>query len=167
MGKGIVNNLSPETLSTVSEIVGDSVCNFAFKYRRCRFKSVYFSTEEYSKKFKRDNSVVKLNDGRIVRIESIYVVRKCRCESENCKSKSFDISESCILFLTRELQSSQVSCIDDQLQLELLSFMRKVAIVSSAPPTLIEPNQIAKKCILFPIENEIYSVGIDNILEGN
>ena len=57
----------------------------------------------------RDNSDVELNDGRIVRIESIYVVRKCRCESENCKSKIFDISESCILFFTRELQSSQVS----------------------------------------------------------
>jgi Transposase family tnp2 len=167
LGKGTVNNLNHETLCNIAEIVGDSVCNFAFKYRRCRFKTIDFSTEEYSSKFKRDNSVFELNDGRIVRIESIYILGKCRCESGNCHKTKFNITEGRVLFLTRELKSSQISCIDDQLQFELLSFMRKVEIVPSAPPTLIEPNLIAKKCILFPIADEIYSVGIDNILEGN
>jgi hypothetical protein len=101
-----------------------------------------------------------------VRIESILRIGKCLCESVHCHRQRFHLSDD-LVFLTRELQSSHVSCIDDQLQFDLLCFMKKVVIYPEAPLLLIHPSQIENKCVLFPINDDFYCVPIDNVLEGN
>jgi Transposase family tnp2 len=175
LGKGVPFELDFETRLVVERVIGHCNCKYVLKYQRCRFDNSTYSTDNYARKFKRDNSVVALNDGKIVVIDSIIrVAAECSCDSMPCHVKLKD--EACLanirtLFIVRELICSPISCVDEILDYDLLSFMKKIDMSACASLISIDPCQVTNKCIIVPVDTshgiETFCVPVDNVLEGN
>ena len=71
------------------------------------------------------------------------------------------------VFIVKELKWLQCSKLDDNLGIELLSFMKKIDVNCDSVLFSIDPKEIAYKCVLVDVDDEIFCVGLDVVLEGN
>lgn len=119
--------------------IGDELPSNCFNYlsyNRCILKKKVYCTASYSSGFKRDNSIVHLKTGEIVRIEKIVEIKKnCECpvdQKENACQLSLEEllgqqNHGIVMFGSKLKVKSVAPCIDKFAnKIDLVGFMKEI-----------------------------------------
>ena len=168
IGKIESNNLDGDTKHVLTQCLGSQICYVVQECKRFQLKNKIFSIFEYSKRFRRDNSVVSLKCGKFDRIQSILNVRtQCNCTSECDRGNNWDEFGK-VLFLAHELKCASSDHVNDKyLNFNLASFVKSVDTSYESPIVVINPHEIECKCVLVTLDNEMYCLKLDMVFEGN
>jgi len=147
LGKPVCHSLTlAEQLAVQNSGIDHNQCNGSPRqefdsYDHFIISGTVYSTQSYSGKFKRDNSLISIGENKFGYINSCFVTRNCSPAMSSCKCLCV---KECIIFV-RQLQTMCLSHNDTFVNFNTLGVINKV--VDEHELIAIAPRQILAKCV--------------------
>lgn len=130
-------------------------------YHRLIARGFFLTTSIYASKFHRDNSLVKLSDGRFARIVSIGSFKTCICDEMNC-----GCLETAVIFLDHFMIVRRRPLVEDR-QLGISSHDRFSEFRETHDCIVCFPNDIYRKCVKVSIGGKQFLVPVPMTVESD
>ena len=169
IGRSTFITLNSADIYAVEKLLNSKLnCYSALSYNKISVEGKLYATSTYCSKFQRDNSIVKLFTGVIIRVVRIIVLSNiCQCHLLSSPLGSCQLASSyCntnILFIGEVIKTSAIpSSYDDYADINLTHFIRKWINCKNEPQLFaFKTSDIEYKCITIVNNNEMFCVTND------